>query len=260
MVRRLLVRGMFAGLLAGLLAFGFGRVLGEPAVERAIAFEAAMDAARDGVHEHGRAENGHADEEVVVSRPVQAGAGLLTAVVVYGAAFGGLFALVFAAVHGRAGSLPPRATAALLAGTGFVTVYLVPSLKYPANPPAVGEADTIGQRTALFFAMLAISVAAAVVAGMLRKPLAARLGAWNAALVAGAAYLVPVVIAAALLPAVNEVPEGFPAALLWQFRLASAGMQLVMWTVLGLAFGALAERVLAPENSLIPGGQARFRV
>ena len=77
------------------------------------------------------------------------GIGLFTGVVVYSAAFGGLFALVFAFAYGRIGRPDPRVTAALLAVAGFVVVSLVPALKYPPNPPAVGNPETIGYRTAL---------------------------------------------------------------------------------------------------------------
>ena len=94
-----------------------------------------------------------ADEPELVSRATQAGLGLLTGVTVYSAAFGGLFALAFALVNGRVGGLGVRANAALLAGGAFVSIYVVPNLKYPANPPSVGQPETIGSRTALYFAM-----------------------------------------------------------------------------------------------------------
>ncbi len=266
MVRTLLVRGMLCGIVAGVLAFGFGRVFGEPQVDRAIAFESRMEAAKAQDAEGGEAKAGHshetgqsgmgmsgmgmsgmddhheAAEPELVSRKVQAGLGLFTGVVVYCTAFGGLFALVFAFANGRAAELGPRAMAALLAGAGFVAVYLVPSLKYPANPPAVGEPETIGYRTALFFIMLAISVAAMVGAAILRRRLAARHGGWFAALTAAAVYLVVVAGAQLVLPSINEVPEQFPAATLWQFRIASLGMQVVLWATIGLLFGFLTER------------------
>lgn len=256
MVRTLLIRGMLAGLVAGLLVFAVGRLLGEPPVGLAIAFEAAADEAKPHTHDgqHAGQHGGqHGDQGAMaapaeaepVSRGVQSGIGLLTAVTVYGTAFGGLFALVFATADRRLAPVGPRATAALLAALGFVSVYLVPGLKYPANPPAVGLPDTIGHRTALFFVMLGISVAAMVAAAILRTRLVPRLGAWNATLSAGAAYLVAVTAVATLLPAVNEVPDAFPAVLLWQFRLASAAMQLTLWTALGLVFGVAAERALA---------------
>ena len=109
----------------------------------------------------------------LVSRRVQAGIGLVTGVMIYNVAFGGLFALAFGLAYGRMGDFDPRTTAALLAALGFVAVYVVPNLKYPANPPAVGEPATIGMRTALYFSMIAISLAAMIAAGMLRLRLLA---------------------------------------------------------------------------------------
>ncbi len=239
MVRTLLIRGMLVGLLAGVLVFGFGKVFGEPQVDRAIGFETAMDEAKAKAEE---ARGIHAEPEPeLVSRSVQAGVGLFTGVMVYATAFGGLFALVFAVADRRAVDAGPRAASALLAGAGFVAVYVVPDLKYPANPPSVGEPETIGQRTALYFIMLAVSVAAMVGAAMLRRRLAARHGGWNAALVACGSYVAAVVLAGFILPAIDEVPDDFPAVVLWHFRVASFGMQLVLWTVLGLVFGALTE-------------------
>lgn len=240
MVRALLVRGMLVGVLAGLLVFAFGRIVGEPQIDSAISFEAALDHAKamadaaKGIHVEAEPE--------LVSRSVQAGWGLFTGVLVYSTAFGGLFALVFAAVHGRTSDLGPRASSVLLATAGFISVYLVPSLKYPASPPSVGEAETIGYRTALYFSMLGLSVAAMVLAAMLRKRLAPRHGEWTACLTAIACYLLAMIVVGSALPAIDEVPESFPAVVLWHFRIASFGMQLVLWTTLGLAFGALTER------------------
>lgn len=259
MVRTLLIRGMLVGLLAGLLVFAFGKFVGEPPVNRAISFESAMDEAKVKADEaHGI----HAVEEPeLVSRDTQSGIGLFTGVMVYATAFGGLFALVFAVADRRIGTLGPRAVSALLAAFGFIAVYVVPNLKYPANPPSVGQPETIGQRTALYFIMLALSVAAMLFAVILRKRLAGRWGSWNAALIAAGFYLVTVVVVASILPMINEVPEAFPATVLWQFRLASLGMQFIMWTTLGLAFGFLTERALikagAPGRTALFGRSAR---
>ena len=255
MVGSLLLKGMLVGLVAGLLSFAFLKLVGEPQVDRAIAFETRMDEVRtkaqtdDAIAKGQPMPPAEADQELV-SRPVQAGLGLLTGVGVYAIAFGGLFALVFAIVYGRMSVLGPRATSALLAGMGFVAVYVVPNLKYPANPPSVGDPETIGMRTGLYFAAVALSIAAMIGAGMLRRRLLVRLGGWNAALAAGAAYLAVMVALALLLPSVDEVPDGFPAVLLWQFRMASIGAQAILWTVLGLGFGALTERVARQDGRL----------
>lgn len=257
-VRTLLIRGMLAGLVAGLLVFGFARLFGEPQVDRAISFESAMD---DAKAKHDAAHGMPVQEEPeLVSRPVQAGLGLFTGVTVYATAFGGLFALVFAVANNRMARLGPRAVSALLAAAGFVCVYLVPILKYPANPPSVGQPETIGDRTALYFIMMAVSVAAMVIALMLRGRLAARGSAWNAALISAAFYLAIVTATSFLLPGINEVPDGFPATVLWQFRIASFGMQVVMWTTLGLLFGVLAERALAGPAAALPRGGLGYKV
>ena len=252
MVGALLLRGMLVGILAGILGFGFLKIVGEPPVERAIAFESQHDAAPTPpapAHAHGApalaAPQRAQPEPELVSRVTQAGIGLFTGVIVYSAAFGGLFALAFALAWGRMGDFSPRATAALLAAAGFVAVYLVPALKYPANPPSVGLAETIGTRTGLYFSLIALSLAAMVAAGMLRLPLDRRLGAWNAALVASAAYLAVMAVVALALPAVDEVPDDFPAVVLWQFRVAALGGQAILWATLGLAFGAVAEHLHA---------------
>jgi predicted cobalt transporter CbtA len=189
------------------------------------------------------------EELELVSRAVQAGLGLFVAVLVYSAAFGGLFGLAFALAYGRtSGTLTPQALSAVIAAVGFVAVYLVPTLKYPANPPAVGEPETIGIRTALYFIMIAISLAAMIASLAIKRLLVARFGEWNSNLLVAACYIVLVGIAGLLLPAVNEVPGQFPAVVLWNFRVASIGAQLIMWATLGLLFASLSQ--LAAEYQL----------
>jgi predicted cobalt transporter CbtA len=255
-VRTLLIRGMLVGLIAGLLVFGFGKIFGEPQVDRAISFETALDEAKA---KAGEAKGIHAVEEPeLVSRRVQAGIGLFTGVMVYSTAFGGLFALVFAVADRRVVDLGPRAVSALLATSGFIAVYVVPNLKYPANPPAIGDPDTIRQRTTLYFIMLAFSVAAMVAAALLRKRLTAQTGGWNAALIAAGGYLIAVIVVGSILPGINEVPDTFPALVLWQFRVASFGMQLIMWATIGLVFGALTERALAGRSRITNGRRQKL--
>ncbi|MGW2053492.1 CbtA family protein [Streptomyces sp. NPDC001840] len=255
-VRTLLVRGMVAGVLAGLFAFALAYVAGEPSVRDSIALEETQSAPAAHEHAgHSAAEQPAEEEEELVSRPVQSTFGLATGVLVYGVALGGIASLVFSVCLGRIGRFGPRATAALVAGAAFTTVYLVPFLKYPATPPAVGNPDTIGKRTTLFFLMIVLSVLLAVIAVIAGRRLAPRLGNWNASVVAGAGYVAAVAVACLVLPANSDaVRETFPAALLWEFRLASLGVQALLWTAFGLIFGALAERVLAPRAARAASG------
>ena len=229
----LLLRGMLAGLIASLLAFGFAKFIGEPQVDRAIAFEDSM---------HSHSHSGDVEEPELVSREVQASIGLLTGVAVYGTALGGLFALAYAFISGRLVQLPPRVATILIAAVGFLVLYIVPYLKYPANPPSVGQTDTIGYRTQLYFGMIVFSLAALAIAISFGRQAFDKFGGWNATILGAAVYLVLVAIAAYALPAINEVPEKFPADLLWNFRVAALGTQAILWVTIGLLFGWLVER------------------
>ncbi|MFG2123495.1 CbtA family protein [Streptomyces sp. NPDC048710] len=239
-VRNLLVRGMLAGLAAGVLALVVAYLLGEPNVDSAISFEDAHS------HEHGME---------VVSRSLQSTLGLATGVLIYGVAFGGIAALAFCVALGRVGRFSPRATALLLSGCALLAVYVVPFLKYPANPPSVGEPDTIGKRTTLYFLMMLLSVLLAVAVTILGKRLAPTLGTWYATVVAVAAFAVAIGLAYAFLPVVNEVPKDFPATLLWRFRLSALAIQAVLWGGFGLLFGELAERQLNPKPATTASGR-----
>jgi hypothetical protein len=252
MVRSLLIRGMLAGLLAGVFGFLFARQLGEPPVNTAIAFESYVEYT---VH------NAEPEDELV-SRPVQSSAGLGTGTLIYGAALGGMFALVFAAAYGRLGPMGARGTAAVLGGLGFVAAYLVPFLKYPANPPSIGDPSTIRYRTAVYLVLILISIVAMVSAVMWQRRLVRRFGGFDAALIASGAYLAVVALCYAVFPGINEVPQQalpsvldavtdadvtFPPTVLWAFRLSSVGLQVVMWSTIALAFGVLAHRQLEPD-------------
>jgi predicted cobalt transporter CbtA len=232
-VRTLLVRGMLAGVAAGVLAFVFAYLVGEGPVDAAIAFEAANS------HEHGG--------EELVSRSLQSTAGLATGVLVFGVAIGGIAALAFCCAVGRIGRFGARATAALTALAGFLLVYLVPILKYPANPPAVGNPDTLDKRTILFVLMIALSVLLGIGAILLGRRLAPTWGNWNASIAGSGSFVAAVAVAMVFLPSGENTPNGFPAVDLWEFRLASIGVQAVLWAVFGLLFGYLAERVLEPK-------------
>ncbi|MDX3230132.1 CbtA family protein [Streptomyces sp. ME19-01-6] len=233
-VRNLLVRGMLAGLGAGVLTLIVAYFLGEPNVDKAIGFEESHAPA-------------HGHEVELVSRSLQSTAGLATGILIYGVAFGGIAALAYCFALGRVGRFSPRATALLLSGCALLAVYVVPFLKYPANPPAVGDPGTIGKRTTLYFLMMALSVLLAVAATILGKRLAPKLGTWYATVTAVSAFALVTGVAYAFLPVVNEVPADFPATVLWRFRLSALAMQVTLWGGFGLVFGELAERLLNPK-------------
>ncbi|TWD80421.1 putative cobalt transporter CbtA [Kribbella amoyensis] len=240
----LVVRGLLVGLFAGLLAGAFAYVTGEPHIDAAIAIEEAGGAA----HTHGDShdtstEAAPADEEEpLVSRSGQR-AGLFLATALYGVALGGIFAVGFTLLRRRLRTTNDSYAALGLAAAGFVGIVLVPFLKYPPNPPAVGDPETITKRTVSYLLTLVIGLLA-IWAGVAASRWAARFGEapWIRLGVGGAALLATVVAAYLVLPAINEVPGSFPATLLWQFRFASLGTQAVLWTLIGFGYAALVDR------------------
>lgn len=249
MTRPLLVRGMLVGVAAGLLAYLFSRVFGEPQLQHAIDFENHLARLR---HEP--------QGGALVSRGSQRSFGLLTGTIVMGAAIGGIFSLAFAYAYGRIGAIGPRATAAVLAAGAYLTIVLVPFTKYPANPPTIGHPDTIGRRTVAYLLMIVICVLGAVAAARIRRQLLPRVGTWNAGLAALAGFVVVVVAAELILPAFHETPAGFPADVLYRFRLASLGTNLTLWTTIGLGFGAAAQRLLVSTKGVRPAVATPARV
>jgi predicted cobalt transporter CbtA len=230
MTRTYLMRGMLVGLIAGLCAVAFAKVVAEPQIGRAERFEHQLDVQR-----------GLPTDRPLVSRDVQDTIGLGTGILVAGAAIGGLYGLAFAAVYRRLTQAGAQVTAALLAAAAFVAVFLVPFLKYPANPPSIGSPDTIGRRTALYFLLMAIGALSTMLAVTVQRRSVARFGAWNATLLGTATFIAIAVVSYVGMPGVNEVPAGFPPTVLWQFRLAALGTQVVLWATLGLVFGALTQ-------------------
>ncbi|MCK5890445.1 CbtA family protein [Aeromicrobium sp.] len=249
--RSFLINGLIAGLLGGLIAFVVAIGVGEPAIDDAIAVEEAAAAPADTAvhdHDHDETEEGaahshsHGDEEGGITRGQQAGPGLATATVLVGAVLGGLVGIASAFAAGRFGRLSPVATTALVTAVGFVAVVLAPWLKYPPNPPATGSGDTIGERTALYFGFLAISILAVVAAIIVARQVLAGRSAWLATAVGGAVYLAVVGVAFAVMAPIDEVPNSFPANTLFEFRVGSLITQAALWLVLGVVLTGLVNR------------------
>lgn len=231
MSRSLLLWGLVAGLLAGLAASIVAFLGAEPRLDEAIALEQAAAA-------------GAPAEDAPVSRDGQR-AGLVLAWALAGLAVGFLFALAFTLLLGRAGPRRPRHLAWALGGGCFVVLALIPALKYPASPPGVGDPATVEPRTLWYLTLLVCSGLAALAAVRTWRWARSRWPAAGAGVVAAAVGLATVAIAFLLLPGVDEVPAGYPSALLWQFRAAALASQLALWTALALAYGWLGERALA---------------
>src|SRR3954469_22648189 len=253
MEKRIIWRGILAGAIGGLLAFVFARIFAGPPIQRAIDYEDGRDQAQDALNSAAGIVPPHEHAEPF-SRAVQGNVGIGVALILFGAAMGALFAVAYALYLGRSGRLRPRSLALLVAGGGFLGMYLVPFLKYPPDPPAIGNADTIRQRSGLYLLMVLASVALLVLTVWLGKRLQPRFGTWNATLIAGGTFVAATAIVMLLLPSFGQLSAnrslhsatetpgpltdgtgkivfpGFPADVLFSFRLYSIGAQLLLWT------------------------------
>jgi hypothetical protein len=256
MERQIIGRGLLAGAAGGVLALIFSKIFLEPIVGRAIDFESGSAAAHEAMEAAAGHGHHHGEGGELFSRTIQSTVGLGFGVVLFAVAMGALFAVVFAVAYGRIGALSARPTAVAVAAAMFVALWAVPALKYPPNPPATSDEASITQRTLLYLLMVGLSALFMVAAVYLGRQLTPRLGAWNAALAGGAAYLVAVGVVMLVLPTVNETPgplrddagtivfPGFPAADFYEFRLYTFLTQLIMWTTIAVVFGALTSKLL----------------
>jgi len=244
----LLKRGLLVGVTAGLLAGLFAFVFGEPGIEAAIDIEEAASASASV-----QPALAHV-ADWVVSRPQQR-AGLFLATMLYGACVGIIFALAFAVVRGRGSATDDWRLSVTLAGSLFAALVLVPFLKYPANPPAVGSPETINERTWLYLAMLVGGLAALVAGARVRWSVPADAAPWKRPVYGIGTFVLLAGFLGVVLPGVDEVPDGFPASLLWEFRLSAIGTQAVLWTALGVGFGILSLRATAPAPGKSTAGE-----
>jgi Probable cobalt transporter subunit (CbtA) len=219
-------RGMAAGLLVGLLAGLFAFVVGEPVLDKAIALEEA---------------SGRAHHEEIFSRSTQK-VGLFFATGLFGVTVGGIFGIVYAFFRDRLAAGSELGRSISLSGAIFVGAFLIPFLKYPANPPSVGDPSTIRERTAAYFALVALSLLTMLVAWLSARALKAQgFDAPRRRLLVGVGLVLVVAVLFLSLPA-GPSAEGFPSGVLWAFRFSSLGTQVVFWAGLGLLFGWLCER------------------
>jgi hypothetical protein len=246
--------GLCAGLGSGIAAFGLARWQVTPAIAAAIDYEHARSAAESvlsGEHLH---------EHEVFSRALQENVGAGLATVAFGIVIGALFAVAFSAVWlsllRRHVAVSPRAAAGGLALSGFVSLCLVPFLVNPANPPGVGEHDTMSDRATSYLTVLVVSVIVAAAAFAMALRLVSKIGGFAAAVLGSVGYAVTLGVVAAIVPRYVETPAplsddlgravfpGFPADVLADFRMYSLLSQAVMWLIIGTVFAAVVPRVL----------------
>jgi predicted cobalt transporter CbtA len=213
---------LLAGLAAALTAAAFHSFVTEPVIDQAIALEEQMSAAGD---PHG---------EPVVSRDMQR-VGLWIGFLMYGFSW----ALLFGALYYLGQRWLPGADASkqglVLALLGYWAIGLMPFLKYPANPPGVGDPVTIGYRQNLYFGLLAITLIGAGLSVALNRYFSRSANELKSRWLTLVFLAVFSAVAYFAMPG-NPDPIHMPMSLVVNFRVLSLVGVTLFWGVLGLGF------------------------
>jgi len=142
-----LVSGALAGLVHGTINFA----LVEPYLDQAIGLE------NESLFASGEAEDTLEFWAEYESYRIWQKSGQVLAGVILGLALGSLFGIVYALSRNSLPGKTDVTKSVILAGIMWFTIYIIPFLKYPANPPTVGDGETVMLRAILYVSFIALS-------------------------------------------------------------------------------------------------------
>lgn len=232
-----LKRGVFSGAVSGAVFGGFAFLLAEPLMDRAVSLESARQASAG---EHPMA---------IFSRNTQH-VGLLVAAILVGLSLGVLFGVAQALLH-RDDTRDTWGQALRLGAGGFFALSLVPFMRYPSNPPGVGDSATIGTRSHLYLVVLVIGLVGVTFAGLIARGLRERgVRASLRQLAVTGVCFATIALTFVLPDNTDEVIA--PVSLVWEFRLLSIAGLALLWGGLAATYGLLSERAVATAAAPTP--------
>jgi predicted cobalt transporter CbtA len=228
---------LLAGAIAGTILGAVNQVAVEPYIERAIELEMQNTAQSD------QAIN---PAEFAAYRFWQKG-GEIAAGTILGLSIGSLYGIVFVYTRGSVPGSNNKKKALIIAGIMWFVLFLMPALKYPANPPAVGNPETIYYRQSLYVAFLAISGFSALGLALLYR----KMGSLNTRKAIIPAVYAAIIAGAYLAMPANPDPINAPMDLVIGFRITSAITISMFWGLLGVIFGTFWDKLNPDETARI---------
>jgi predicted cobalt transporter CbtA len=228
---------LLAGAIAGTILGAINQVAVESYIEHAIELEMRNTA------QSGQVIN---SAEFAAYRFWQKG-GEIIAGTILGLSIGSLYGIVFAYTRGSISGTNNKKKALIVASVMWFVLFLMPALKYPPNPPAVGNPETIYYRQSLYVAFLAISGFSALGLAFLYRKMAssntkkAIIPSAYAAIMAGAYLAMPS----------NPDSINAPIDLVIGFRITSAITISMFWALLGVIFGTFWDKLNPDETERI---------
>lgn len=223
--------GVIAGIILAFLNLG----IVEPTIDKAIALEVQKQVS--------------AGEKVNMSELIDyrywQKAGAFAGGAIYGAGLSALFGVIFVFARNKLPGKNNKQKAMFLAAIMWFVLFLMVALKYPANPPAVGDPETIYYRETLYIGYIMISGLAALGMSVI----------WIKTGINSKKRIIPLMYAAIMVTAYVIMPPNpdkmeISMDLIQTFRVLTAITIGVFWGILGIMFGSLWDKFLSKEQTL----------
>jgi predicted cobalt transporter CbtA len=238
---------LFSGAIAGVVLGLINQAIVEPFIDKAISIEMQRHVAK-----------GESIDTAQQSqyRMWQKG-GEVVAAAIYGVSLSALFGIVFVYSRRSLPGIDSKRKALFLAAVMFFVIFLVPALKYPANPPAVGNPSTIYYRETLYVGFIALSGFSALALALSYSKLNTYLLEKKMTIL----LIVPLIYAVIMISAYIAFPPNpdkvtIPANLMISFRIASVSTIGLFWGVLGMIVGLFWDRFKLHETNRVPSSSS----
>ena len=228
---------LLAGAIAGTILGAINQVAVEPYIDYAVELE---------MQNTNQSNQIISPAEFTAYRLWQRGGEMLAGTIL-GLSIGSLFGIVFAYTHNSVPGSNNKKKALIVAGIMWFVLFLIPALKYPANPPAVGDPETIYYRQSLYVAFLVISGFSALGLAFLYR----KMGALNIKKAIIPAAYAAIISGAYLAMPANPDPINAPTDLVMGFRITSAITISVFWGLLGVIFGTFWDKLNPSKTARI---------
>jgi predicted cobalt transporter CbtA len=239
---------LFSGAIAGIVLGLINQAIVEPFIDKAISIETQRHIDRGET-----IDTAQQSQYRIWQKGVE-----VVAAAMYGISLSALFGIVF--VYSRR-SLPGfnnKRKALFLAAIMFFVIFLIPALKYPANPPAVGNPATIYYREMLYVGFIAVSGFSALALALSYKRLQTYFPEKPAWLIVPLIYTIIMVSAYIAFPP-NPDKVTIPTNFIVSFRIASVSTIGIFWGVLGTIVGLLWDKFKLHEtNRIVPSSSDAF--
>lgn len=223
--------GVIAGIILAFLNLG----IVEPTIDKAIALEVRKQVSSG--------ENVNMSELIDYRYWQKAGA--FAGGAIYGAGLASLFGVIFVFAKNKLPGKNNKQKAIFLAAIMWFVLFFMVALKYPANPPAVGDPETIYYRETLYVGYIMISGFAALGMAVI----------WIKTRMNSKKIIIPLMYAAIMVTAYTVMPSNpdkieISMDLIQTFRILTTITIGIFWGILGIIFGSLWDNFLAREQRM----------